>query len=180
MFKQNIFAPGHFELWFVGWTLLNFRNDFPLNPLPIAAFLPLLTFDHESHPEVSHDLLLDINTTTETMTFIDRKPRYKRNKSIVEKPFLPQKMLVEMQEYARNFEAEDYDVDTYNEKTAHSIKIAKDEQRSLKALRKKIKKKYKGKKHRNISRKEILEQEEKESLRLYDDSSRFTELGHLS
>lgn len=35
-------SPGHAELWFFGWTPLNYRNNFPLYPLPAAAFIPIL------------------------------------------------------------------------------------------------------------------------------------------
>lgn len=31
-------SPGHIELWFFGWTPVNYRDHFPLNPLPAAAF----------------------------------------------------------------------------------------------------------------------------------------------
>ena len=35
-------SPGHTELWFFGWTPLNYRKSFPLYPLPIVSFLPFI------------------------------------------------------------------------------------------------------------------------------------------
>ena len=35
-------SPGHIELWFFGWTPLNYRSTFPLYPLPIIAFMPFI------------------------------------------------------------------------------------------------------------------------------------------
>jgi len=179
LFRAQHYAPGHFELWFMGWTLLTFRKEFPLNPLPIASFLPLLTLDHDKHPELSHDLLLDINTTEETITFTNRTPRYSRKKPKLVRPFLSKKELQDTKDYALLFEAEDYDFETYNEKTMNSIKIAKEERRSLKRLRKKIRKKYKGDKYKDISKKEVLEQEEAISINLHREAG-LPYLGHLS
>jgi hypothetical protein len=34
-------SPGHAELWFFGWTPLNYRTNFPLYPLPAVVFLPV-------------------------------------------------------------------------------------------------------------------------------------------
>lgn len=177
LFWHLKYAPGHFELWFMGWTLLTFRKEFPLNPLPIAAFLPLITLDHDQHPELSHDLLLDINTTTETITFKDRTPRYKRDKPTLTRPFLTQEELKAIQEHALTCEAEDYDKETYDRKTANSIKIAREEQRALKRLRRKIRKEYSSKKFREMSKREMLEQQQAVSINLHDADSPY--LGHL-
>jgi hypothetical protein len=178
LFKKETYCPGHFEVWFLGWTLLTFRENFPTNPLPVAVFLPLLTLDHDQHPELSHDLIVDINTTEETITFIDRTPRYKRNKPKLIKPFISKKKLQQLQKYALQFESVEYDLEMYNKKTINSIKIAKAEQRSLKNMRKKIIKKYDGKQLKNISKKEIIEQEKAASIHLYEDKPPF--LGHLA
>ena len=35
-------APGHTELWFFAWTPQHYRDYFPLNPLPVAALVPLI------------------------------------------------------------------------------------------------------------------------------------------
>lgn len=178
LFKKSSYCPGHFEMWFLGWTLLTFRKDFPLNPLPIAAILPLLTLDHSKYPELSHDLNVDINVTTEKITFVDRTPRYKRNKPKLIRPFLSQDQLKGLQEYALQFEAEEYDFKMYNEKTINSIKIARAEKRSLKKMRKKISKEYHGEALKEISKKEILEQEQLSSINLHEKKPPLS--GHLS
>jgi hypothetical protein len=33
-------SPGHSELWFFGWTPVNYREVFPLNPFPTITFAP--------------------------------------------------------------------------------------------------------------------------------------------
>lgn len=38
----EMFNPGHTELWFYGWAQEWYRKTFPLNPLSIASFIPLL------------------------------------------------------------------------------------------------------------------------------------------
>ena len=162
----------------MGWTLLTFRQDFPLNPLPIAAFLPLFTLDHDKHPELSQDLILEINTTEETITFKDRNPRYKENKPKLVRSFLSKKELSEIQEHAWKFEALDYDLETYNAKTANAITIAKEERRSLKQLRKSIEKKYQSKEYRGLSKKEILDQEEAVSINVHREAG-IPYVGHL-
>jgi hypothetical protein len=37
-------SPGHAELWFFGWTPLNYRSHFPLYPLPVISFAPVITY----------------------------------------------------------------------------------------------------------------------------------------
>lgn len=37
-------SPGHFELWFFGWTPVHYRSTYPLYPLPTVSFVPLLTY----------------------------------------------------------------------------------------------------------------------------------------
>lgn len=44
--KSNLLhdvSPGHAELWFFGWTPLNYRESYPLNPLPTVCFTPFIT-----------------------------------------------------------------------------------------------------------------------------------------
>lgn len=35
-------SPGHAEMWFFGWTPLNYRRHFPLYPLPTMALIPFI------------------------------------------------------------------------------------------------------------------------------------------
>jgi len=37
-------SPGHFELWFFGWTPGRYRNHYPLHPLPTVSLAPVLTY----------------------------------------------------------------------------------------------------------------------------------------
>lgn len=37
-------SPGHFELWFFGWTPVRYRDHYPLYPLPTVSLAPVLTY----------------------------------------------------------------------------------------------------------------------------------------
>lgn len=37
-------SPGHSELWFFGWTPVNYRKNYPLYPLPAVAFAPVILY----------------------------------------------------------------------------------------------------------------------------------------
>ena len=70
-------SPGHTELWFFGWTPMNYRKTFPLYPLPIVTFTPYIInaikpFQNDFKPEkpiiVTIDprrnyMILDINNS---------------------------------------------------------------------------------------------------------------------
>ena len=43
--KSNLLrdvSPGHAELWFFGWTPINYRSSYPLYPLPTISFAPVI------------------------------------------------------------------------------------------------------------------------------------------
>ncbi|MEX0671888.1 MAG: hypothetical protein WD068_00880 [Candidatus Babeliales bacterium] len=40
---QRRIDPGHMELWFFGWTIYWYRENFPLNPLPMGVLLGWIT-----------------------------------------------------------------------------------------------------------------------------------------
>ncbi len=56
-------SPGHVELWFFGWALRGYRQDFILNPLPTAILIPYL------------QQLADNNTLGTNNLTIDLKPK---------------------------------------------------------------------------------------------------------
>lgn len=64
-------SPGHFELWFFGWTPHYYRKTFPFYPIPVVAYLPwILNAVEESTPQNSTSPLLtvSINPTDDLMT----------------------------------------------------------------------------------------------------------------
>ena len=53
-------SPGHFELWFFGWTSSNYRRSFPLYPLPMAVFIPTIIHSIETYKPHERSLIMDI------------------------------------------------------------------------------------------------------------------------
>ncbi len=41
-YRLRNMSPGHTELWFMAWTPRNYRDNFPLYPVPIATLTPYL------------------------------------------------------------------------------------------------------------------------------------------
>ncbi len=65
-------SPGHVELWFFGWTPIHYRDSFPLNPLPIIAFAPVIlhhahNIAHSNNPE--HSIVADIRPQHNVILF---------------------------------------------------------------------------------------------------------------
>lgn len=57
-------SPGHTELWFFGWTPLNYRCTFPLYPLPIVSMMPFIInsikpFEPNFNPEIPITVTID-------------------------------------------------------------------------------------------------------------------------
>jgi len=59
LFKDTFdYSPGHTELWFFGWTPLNYRAEFPLYPLSLVHIVPwllahIMQGDEEEHLRIS-------------------------------------------------------------------------------------------------------------------------------
>lgn len=73
--KRNLLrdmSPGHVELWFFGWTPLNYRSSFPLYPLPTISFAPVILHHARKiaksiSPE--HSVVADIRPQHEVILF---------------------------------------------------------------------------------------------------------------
>lgn len=137
-FKEINYDPGHFELWFMGWTILTYRQTFPFYPLPILTFLPLVTGFIEKNSDVPHDIVADFKPDLEE---IEIKPyhtvKIKYRKQI---PFIPNKLLKHMQEHSIKFIPDDYNIKIYNQKVYGAMNIAEHEWKEIKRILKKEKK----------------------------------------
>ena len=133
-FKKCTYDPGHFELWFMGWTILSYRKDFPLNPLPIIDFLPIIVKDLDKNPDISHDIIVRILPYKETIEIYNYK-KLVRLKKVAEKPFLTKKSLDELKTIALQYEPVDYNLETYNRKMYDAISIAQYEYDQLNELK---------------------------------------------
>ena len=137
-FKAWSYDPGHFELWFMGWTILTYRQKFPTNPLPIMTFIPLLTkYINESSSELPQDLVAYVQPSLEQIELTPYKKR-KEFKSVT-KPFVANEILDEMKQHALKFMPENYNIETYNRKVYDAISIVQYELNEIERILKKEK-----------------------------------------
>ncbi len=123
-FTKCNYDPGHFELWFMGWTILSYRKNFPFNPLPIIEFLPVIIKDLEKYPELSGDIVVNILPYKECIQVYNYKKFQMHPHHYIEKPFLPKNFLEELKTNALRYEPIDYNLETYNRKMYDAIAIA--------------------------------------------------------
>lgn len=73
--------PSHCELWFFGWTKLPiYRKSFPLYPLPVATFTPLIVDFIDNKIEKDQNIKLNIEKQkSELSLFTTKKPKSKFN-----------------------------------------------------------------------------------------------------
>jgi hypothetical protein len=134
-FKKCSYDPGHFELWFMGWTILSYRKNFPFNPLPIIEFLPIIVKDLHSNPKISHDIIVKILPYKETMQIYNSQKLVYHPELVMEKPFLPKNLMEDLQTNALRYEPVDYNLETYNRKMYDAIAIAQYEYDQLNKLK---------------------------------------------
>lgn len=141
-FKERNFDPGHFELWFMGWTTLRYRKTFPINPLPFMVFIPLITKYINDDPQAPHDLVVNIEPCFHRLELYPYWPK-KRKQYHIKKPFVGEKLLSDMKDSARKFVPEDYNLEIYNRKVYDAIKIVDHELATIQKLTKLEQKKKK-------------------------------------
>jgi hypothetical protein len=164
-FKKCHYDPGHFELWFMGWTILSYRKNFPLNPLPIIDFLPIIVQDLDKNPDVSNDLVIKLLPYKESMEIYNYKKFVHHQHFVAEKPFLPKTLMEDIGTNALKYEPTNYNLETYNRKMYDAIAIAQYEYDQLNRLKvaefKKIKRDKENKKDMNAGRNVINLQKKK-------------------
>lgn len=131
-FKEHCYDPGHFELWFMGWTLLTYRQKFPTNPLPIMVFVPLITKYINEEPELAQDLIVHIQPAIDTVDLFAYKN--KKKSFATSKPFVDDAVLDEMKNYAFKFMPENYNAETYNRKVYDAIRIVQHELNTIEKI----------------------------------------------
>jgi hypothetical protein len=140
-FKEVNYDPGHFELWFMGWTILTYRQTFPFYPLPILTFLPLVTGFIEKNEDVPHDIVADFKPDFEE---IEIKPYHTvKSKFRTEIPFINNELLKHMQEHSIKFIPDDYNIEIYNQKVYGAMNIAEHEWKEIRRILKQEKKQKK-------------------------------------
>lgn len=71
-------SPGHTELWFFGWTPVNYRKYFPLYPLPVVAIMPIIlqaVNDFQEKNLFNKPTLIDIRPSHEVMIIKNQKSK---------------------------------------------------------------------------------------------------------
>lgn len=114
--------PGHTELWSFGWSPSSYRQNFPLNPLPLTVFAPY-TIEQinknmpetknlmvELHPHYEHILLYDYDHKAEKIT-----------------PFLKKTQLDQLKQHAELFRPDNYNRKKFDKKINKAIKVAREE-----------------------------------------------------
>lgn len=147
-YRELSFDPGHFELWFMGWTILTYRSDFPLNPLPIFIFIPYITKYLDSIEGLSKDVVVQMRPCNESIAIYNyNQPRTRRDKHKTIMPFMKQEKLSALKKEALLYEPLDYNLDMYNRKMYNSIDVARHEYNELQSL------KFKERKYNKINNK---------------------------
>ncbi|MBI2352884.1 hypothetical protein HYV11_01405 [Candidatus Dependentiae bacterium] len=134
-FKEINFDPGHFELWFMGWTTLRYRQEFPMNPLPFIVFIPLLTQYINSNPNTPHDIVAYIQPSFHKVELYPYWPKNKKWFHLTF-PFIDSNVLSTMKNCAKQYNPENYNIEIYNRKVYDAIRIVDHELSTIKKLTK--------------------------------------------
>lgn len=132
-FKTFNYDPGHFELWFMGWTILTYRQKFPTNPLPIMVMIPLIVKYLQEDPDHHRDLVVDFQPDLEKVELYPYRNKH-RKKYYRDKPLVQLSRLDAMKAYALQFKPDNYNIETYNRKVYDAIKIVDHELSEIKRL----------------------------------------------
>jgi len=115
---QNLrdISPGHIELWFFGWTPANYRQNYLMNPLPTASFLPLIIncaekFKKQSlEPEESQSIIIDLRPEFESIIVKNQGS----SKNIATFKFPKPAMIERMKELSYKCAPKSYSLSKYN------------------------------------------------------------------
>lgn len=90
-------SPGHAELWFFGWTPVNYRQHYPLYPLPTVSFAPVILHHAEKIAESmspEHSVVADIRPEHNVILFRGQKD-HKVHSTV---PYMPKEKLEKLHE----------------------------------------------------------------------------------
>ena len=116
-------SPGHSELWFFGWTPVNYRESFPMYPLPAASLAPVITY-HANKIRKDFDpscsVIADIRPEHDVILF--RPKESVALHSTV--PYIPKEKVELMREAVMKCKPELYTNDIYQEHVKDAVKRA--------------------------------------------------------
>lgn len=105
-------SPGHSELWFFGWPEhenSSYRKHFPLYPVPVVCYLPVLIHTINNHAKELSDIIIEMCPHNGTL-FI--RPRYSFNKKKI--PFLKKEHIKKIQTKALSLRPRDYNYEVHS------------------------------------------------------------------
>ncbi len=116
-------SPGHFELWFFGWTPMRYRDHFPLYPLPTVSLVPVLTYHADKiskslNPENS--VIADIRPE-HNVIFFRHRGNYHVHSTI---PYMQPKKLHALKDTILRQQPELYSDELYNTHIQDAIRNA--------------------------------------------------------
>lgn len=114
-------SPGHFELWFFGWSDIHYRPHLPLYPLPLVIFLPYIITHAKAHPSKSNFLRISIDPRRATMISKENSCSC----TGVSYPFLSTDELAKLKKKALSLKPMDYTGKLHNKRIKHAIRKAK-------------------------------------------------------
>jgi hypothetical protein len=115
-------SPGHAELWFFGWTPLNYRIDYPLYPLPTVCVVPFIT-KHTSTivtDQLLQPIICDVRPEHSAMVV----KAHGSGKLYTVAPFISPQEKSELSELIAPFEPEDYTEKFYRAQIAEAFRKA--------------------------------------------------------
>ena len=148
-FKEINYDPGHFELWFMGWTILTYRHTFPFYPLPILTFLPIVISCINQSDNTPHDLVVHIKPACNQIEIYPYHTA--KQKFYASYDFMDLKLFRHMKYHAAKFVPDDYNIDMYNQKVYGAMDIAEHEWNEIKRLIKLEKRRHKLPKNINLN-----------------------------
>ncbi len=114
-------SPGHVELWFFGWTPINYRTTYPLHPLPTISFAPIIT-NHAKKIALTpeHSIVADIRPQHNVILF--RQNNNHQVHSTV--PYICKQKLTRLQNAIYQCKPELYSDDIYNAHIQDAVRNA--------------------------------------------------------
>lgn len=72
--------PGHIELWSFGWSPSSYREEFPLYPIPIVAFLPLIAHHAQQDNNLIREIIAEIQPSKEKIILRNKASTHHRRR----------------------------------------------------------------------------------------------------
>ncbi len=114
-------SPGHFELWFFGWTPVRYRDHYPLHPLPTVSLAPVITYHADkisSSLTPDQPVVADIRPEHNIILFRPKKD-YRVHSTI---PYLPPEKQEQLRRTILKHEPKLYTDEIYNDHIQDAVR----------------------------------------------------------